>query len=81
MIILWADGSQFDLGTVENKDPKRILFDKVSELMVTTSRFYDPKTPDGIWKGIKEGQMSKKFGREHYYFEANYNVVSIMEAR
>lgn len=81
MLILWADGSQFNLGIVETNNPKNTLFNKVSELMVTTSRFYDPKNPNNIWKGIKEGQMSKKFGREHYYFESNDNVLSIMEAR
>lgn len=81
MIILWDDGEFFDLGNVKTNDPKRALFDKVCELIVTTNRFFNPNNPDKIWEGIKQGQKSKSLGFEHYYFEANGNVVSIMEAR
>ena len=81
MMILWDDGDITKLGTVESNDPKLTLFNKVSELIVTSARFYDPKNPNNIWEGIKEGQKSKELGREHYYYEANNNVVSIMETR
>lgn len=76
--LTWIDDEAnfHHLGTVVTNNPIHALFDKVCEMIVQASFFYDPKKGDGIIKDIKKREGEREF----YFYEANDHTLTIMEA-